>query len=89
MPNLKMIWADLGYAGKLIEYVSWFFCWQLWIVGCSTKEPQPLPFRWIVERTFDLLNNYRGLSKDYEYSTKSSENIVYIAMLHLMIRSLA
>lgn len=89
MPNLKMIWADLGYAGKLIKYVFKFFGWQLWLVGRSTKEPQPLPFRWIVERTFAWLNNYRGLSKDYEYSTKSSENMIYIAMLHLMIRRLA
>jgi putative transposase len=89
MPNLQMIWADLGYAGKLIEYIFNFFGWKLWVVGRSNKEIQPLPFRWIVERTFSWLNNYRGLVKDYEYSTKSSENLVYIAMLHLMIRRLA
>ena len=88
MPNLKMIWADLGYAGKLISYVFNFFGWQLWTVGRNTKTIQPLRFRWIVERTFAWLNNYRGLSKDYEYSTESSENMVYIAMLHLMIRRL-
>lgn len=89
MPNLKMIWADLGYAGKLISYVVKFFGWQLWTVGRNTNTIQPLRFRWIVERTFAWLNNYRELSKEYEYSTESSENMIYIAMLHLMIRRLA
>ena len=89
MPNLKMIWADLGYAGKLIQYVLKFFGWQLWVVGRSTSNLNPLPFRWIVERTFAWLGNYRGLSKDYEYSSLSSENMVYLAMLHLMLNRLA
>lgn len=84
-----MIWADLGYAGKLIEYVSKFFFWQFWIVGKITKEPKPTPFRWIVERTFAWLGNYRGLSKDYEYFTRSSEGMIYLASLHLMLRKLA
>lgn len=89
MPNLKIIWGDLGYAGKLIQYVFNLIGVQLLVVGRSTKKPHPLPFRWIVERTFAWLNNYRGLVKDYEYSTKSSENMVYIAMLHLMLKRLA
>lgn len=88
MPNLNMIWSDLGYAGKLIKYVFNLIGVQLLVVGKSAKQSNPLPFRWIVERTFAWLNNYRGLVKDYEYSTISSENLVYIAMLHLMIKRL-
>ena len=89
MPKLEKIFADAGYAGKLIEYVLLQFDWVLQIVKRTDKKFKNLPFRWIVERTFAWFNNYRGLSKDYEYSTKSSEGLIYIAMLHLMLRRLA
>jgi putative transposase len=45
--------------------------------------------RWIVERTFGWFNGYRRLSKDYEHRPLSSEMMVYIAMIHLMVRRLA
>jgi len=48
-----------------------------------------IPKRWIVERTFAWLGNYRRLSKDYEISTDSVEAMVIIANLHTMFRSLA
>jgi putative transposase len=48
-----------------------------------------LPKRWIVERTFAWLNRYRRLSKDYEYLPQTSETMIRVAMIHLMIRRLA
>jgi putative transposase len=50
---------------------------------------QVLPKRWIVERTFGWLNRYRRLSKDYEFLTQTSETMIRVAMIHLMIRRLA
>src|SRR6266705_1564489 len=48
-----------------------------------------LPRRWVVERTFAWMGRYRRMSKDYEYLTSSSESMVYLTMLRLMLTRLA
>jgi len=48
-----------------------------------------LPRRWVVERTLAWLNHHRRLSKDYEVLPATSEAIVYIAMIRIMVRQLA
>ena len=45
--------------------------------------------RWVVERTFAWIGRYRRMSKDYEYLTTSSEAMVYLTMLRLMLARLA
>jgi putative transposase len=42
----------------------------------------------VVERTFGWLGRYRRMSKDYEQLTASSENMIYMAMVSLMLRRL-
>lgn len=54
--------------------------------GAEQKGFKVLPRRWVVERTFGWLNQYRRLSKDYEVLPSSSEAFVYIAMTRLMLR---
>lgn len=89
--KLKLIWADGGYAGKLIDAVKEVYGWTLTIVKRSDSYSgfRVLPKRWIVERTFSWFNRYRRLSKDYEYSTDTSETMLYLAMIHIMVRRLA
>jgi transposase len=48
-----------------------------------------LPRRWVVERTFGWLGRHRRFSKDYQFLPATSEAIIYVAMIGLMIRRLA
>ncbi|WP_126594728.1 IS5 family transposase [Dictyobacter aurantiacus] len=47
-----------------------------------------LPQRWVVERTFAWMGRSRRMSKDYEYLTSSSESMVCLTMIRLMLRRL-
>jgi len=89
-PRLHLIWADGGYAGQLVEWVKIVCHWVLEIVKRpgDVKGFQVLPRRWVAERTFGWLGRYRRLSKDYEGVPETSEAMVYIAMIHLMVRRL-
>ena len=49
---------------------------------------QVLPRRWVVERTFSWIDQYRRMSKDYERLSASGEALVYAAMIRLMTRRL-
>jgi putative transposase len=88
--RLKLIWADGGYAGQLIDWTKKLGRWVLEIVKRSDdiKGFAVLPKRWIVERTFGWFGRYRRLSKDYEMLTESSESVIYLSMTHLMVRRL-
>jgi putative transposase len=87
-PRLKLIWADGGYAGKLIDWTQRFGRWTLEIVKRSDAGFVVLPKRWIVERTFAWLGKYRRLSKDYETLIDSSESMIRVAMINLMLHRL-
>ncbi len=84
-PRMARVWADGCYAGKLIAWVASLCRWVLEIVkrNDDVKGFQLLPKRWVVERTFSWLSNYRRLSKHYEYWNETGE-----AMIHVMLRRL-
>ena len=89
-PRLKLIWADGGYAGQLVEWSRTFGGWLLEIVKRppDSHQFQVLPRRWVVERTLAWLGRCRRLSKDYEELPQTSEAWVQVAMIHLMLRRL-
>jgi putative transposase len=90
-PKLHLIWADGGYAGKLIDWVLRVCGWVLTIVKRSdrVKGWVLLPRRWVVERTFGWLSQCRALARDYEFHPETSEALIQVAMIHLMLRRLA
>jgi putative transposase len=47
-----------------------------------------LPYRWVVERTNAWNGKYRRNSKDYERTTSSSEAMIKVSAIHLMLNRL-
>jgi putative transposase len=91
-PRLQKVWADSAYGKNgLAEWAPAEAGVELEIVKRAegTKGFVVQAKRWIVERTFGWLNGYRALSKEYTATTESSETMIYLAMINLMLHRLA
>ncbi|MCS3112282.1 IS5 family transposase [Bacteroides fragilis] len=89
-PRLKKIIADGGYRGSLVDLVKGYG-WDLSVVlrpKESSKKFQVLPLRWIVERTFSWIENYRRMTTDYEFKTESAEAMLQITFCQIMLKKL-
>lgn len=88
--KLRKIWVDGGYRGEILKWVAerFRYCLEVVLRSDNLKGFVVLPKRWIVERTFAWLNNHRRLSKDYERFTRTSETMIQVAMIRLMLRRL-
>src|ERR671915_298411 len=89
--RLRLIWADSAYTGFLATWLYWLRPRPRLRLEIIKRSDQAkgfvlLPKRWVVERTFGWFGKYRRLSKDYEYLTSSSEAMIYVAMIHIMVR---
>jgi putative transposase len=90
-PGLKVVWVDGIYEKAwLIGWAKGECGWELQVVKRTDKEKgfKVLPKRWVVERTFGWLGRYRRLSKDYERWPETSEAMIQMAMIHIMLRRL-
>ncbi len=89
--RLSKIFADGGYRGELVDNVKKIYGWIIEIVMRSDKQKEfkVLPKRWVVERTFSWFESYRRLSKDYEFHAETSETMIQLAMIRLMLNRLA
>ena len=91
MKRIQVIFADSAYGRKgLPVFVKQTLGYAIELV----KRPQGakgfvlLPKRWIVERTFAWIGRSRRHSKDYERNPETSEAMIYISMIHLMLKRL-
>ena len=90
--RLRVILVDGGYKShQLATWVHRHIGCRLELITRTSRpgEFQVVPKRWVVERTFAWFNNYRRLSKDYEFRTDTSETMIYLAMIRLMLNRLA
>lgn len=89
-PTVRKVWADSAYQGELVTVVRDLFDVELNIVK---REAEHKGFivqakRWIVERSLGWYSRNRRLSKDYEHLCETSEVMVYIASIQVMLKRL-
>lgn len=89
-PTIRTVIADAGHESrKLAAEIKRHEGWQLLIVKRSEPAFKIVGLNWIVERTFAWLGRYRRLAKDYEYRVQTSETLIQIAAVRLMLGRLA
>jgi putative transposase len=91
--RLRKLWVDGGYRAEwLQEWVGGLkhtHKIDVEVVENAGKGFTVIPRRWVVERTFAWLLNYRRQSRDYEELTANSEAMIQISMMHLLLKRLA
>jgi putative transposase len=104
-PDLRHLWADAGYRGAdLRRWITEGLGLSLeivqhrsrWVWVRNDVEPDPIPAgfevirrRWVVERTFAWILRNRRMSRDYEFLAETTEALIYVTMIRLMLRRLA
>jgi transposase len=89
-PTVLKVWADQGFAGRLVDWAANTLKGMVEIVR---KEPgqrgfQVQPKRWAVERTFAWITSHRRLARDYEHHTTHAETMIRWAMISVIVRRL-
>ncbi len=91
VPRLAKIWADGAYtSGKLARWCREYGSWELEIVE---RDPEVQGFavqprRWVVERSFAWLVRNRRLRIDDERKVQTSETLIEVAFIRLLLRRL-
>ena len=90
-PRLVKILADGGYRGNLADWLMEKYGWFLEVVlrpeQCPSKF-KVIPKRWIVERSFAWLENFRRLTIDYEFLADTSLAMVQLAFCQIMLNKI-
>lgn len=87
VPRLKKITADSGYKVTFKEHIETNYAWKVEVMQKpeSTTGFIPQKGRWQVERSFGWLNFRRRLFRDVEKTILSSEAMIQIAFISLII----
>ena len=89
-PNIRTVMADAGHESrKLARQLLHQDGWKLQIVKRRQHAFHITGLTWIVERSFAWLGRNRRLSKDYEYKVQTSESMIDIANIRIMLNRLA
>lgn len=89
--TITLVWADGGYAGRLVTWATGVLRLTITVVKRSddTRGFVVVPRRWVVERTFGWLMRHRRLVRDYERLPQHHEAMVLWATVMIMTRQLA
>jgi transposase len=83
----RLVWADGGHAGKLIDWCAQATGIVLQIVKRTEAHVfKALPRRWVVERTLAWIARHRRCAKDYERLPLVHETMVRWSMIHVLLK---
>jgi transposase len=83
--------ADGGYRGEIIDSAKRIYGYLIQVVLRSDKESngfKPIHKRWVIERTFSWFDNDRRLCRNYELLAESSENMVKLSAIKLLLNKI-
>ena len=89
LKHTKCIFADGTYGGKFKKTIE-----KKGIILEIAAKPEsakgfvPVKKRWAVERTFGWMNFFGRLSKDFERTVESSESMIYLAQIQMILNRL-
>jgi transposase len=89
--GIKVIIDDGGYRGEIAEQVKKTFGNLIQIVMRSDDKKtgfKPVHKRWVVERTLTWFDNDRKLCRNHEFLLESSENMVKLAAIKLLLNKI-
>lgn len=88
-PWVRRIYADRGYRGKFVEEAKHDFNIDVEITHSNySGKFVPAKKRWVVERTFAWLDNFRRLCRNYEETTESANEMLMVAAVVISLRKL-
>jgi putative transposase len=86
--RIKKIVADGSYRGIPPFTASGGIQWEIVEKKATGGRFKVLPKRWIVERTFAWLQNFRRLSKDYEKTITMAKAMILMSAIIMTLRKL-
>jgi putative transposase len=88
-PAIRTVMADAGHESRrLARQLRRREGWRLVIVKRRERAFRIAGLTWIAERSFAWLGRNRRMSKDYEYRVQTSEAMIGIAAIRLMLNRL-
>ncbi|MEV7797423.1 IS5 family transposase [Streptomyces sp. NPDC087512] len=87
-PTVSKVWADGGYQSSVLNHGAGLGIDVEVVQRPRTKGFEPLPKRWMIERTFGWLMQHRRLARDYEALPQRSRTMIHWAMANKMSREL-
>lgn len=88
--SIKIIIADGGYRGALAEEIKTKFGYMMRVVMRNDNKEgfEPVNKRWVIERTFSWFDNDRRLCRNYEMLLETSETMVKLSAIKLLLNKI-
>lgn len=87
-PTVSKAWADDGYQSSIFDHGAGLGIDVEVVQRPRTKGFEPLPKRWVTERTFGRLMQHRRPARDHEALPQRSRAMIRWAMANKMPREL-